>query len=197
MLLKFRPQVGHLVGGILQPGRLTGRIDRLFARVSRHSKDRIGIEGFFGIDDRSAPLAALLLLFLSPARVLFPLPRFLSLAQACGLFLTPSLATLFLLLSALSKLFRCLCAFLKRALHSGLPQSLGGLMPAFLAKVARLSNLTAANPTLARYASTLYSQKGAAGGGNQRDETDVDPRGRQPRSRFALWYDQRVGLSPL
>ena len=88
VLLEFRAKVGHLLRRVLQPGLLTGGIDGLFAGISWHAQDRVRIEHVFRIDGRRPGLlTALLLLLLSPARVLFPLAFVLLFPQTCFLFL--------------------------------------------------------------------------------------------------------------
>ena len=80
MLLKFRAQVGHMRGRVLQPELFTGGIDGLLAGLSRHAENIVRIDhlpgDFFlvlplrGLFRPASSTSGFLLLFKLPARFL-------------------------------------------------------------------------------------------------------------------------------
>ena len=174
--------MAHLLGRVLLLALPICGIDGLFPGVSRHTEDGVRIERVLGFGNGRRNLwTALLRLSLTPARLFFPLTRLLLLPQARRLFVARSLTALILVARLLSNLFLGLRPLLLRTFSGGMPQRLGSLVPAFRAQIARLWNVIAAHAACARGASPLDGEERAAGRGNQRDDTDANPYGRERR----------------
>ena len=174
VLLHFHPQVRHLGRVALQLGLFVSGTDGVLAGVSRHFEDGVRIELLLG---RSGLAPLTRFLFAPTPRLVLPLARvlLLLLPQAFFLFLPRFLLALFLLTLAFSTLFLLLRPQRVRASRGGTPQSFGGFMPAFLAKLARRGNVFAADPALTWGALRPRGEEHTAPSNNQGQEGGADP----------------------
>jgi hypothetical protein len=176
VLLKFRSKVLHLRRRVFQHRGLTRGRDRVFARVSRHAQNRIRIEDLLRVvDERSAAPAALVLFpgLLLATRFAVLTSHFFLLPKLRGLFFTRRLTPLLVITCGFGRRgsgrLASEHAALMQTVRGRLPETIGGLSPAFGTQVAGLRHVVPADAALVhdddRDAPALHRQRSTAAGG--------------------------------